>query len=80
MVGVWARNQDFSPSFEERSFTNYRAYYEYLPQGTWVTEYTIQLNHPGIFPLPPTRVEAMYSPETFAESPNGVFEISGSDS
>ncbi|TGN10066.1 alpha-2-macroglobulin family protein [Leptospira ilyithenensis] len=80
LSGRITNDQDFSPSFEERSFTNYRAYYEYLPQGTWVTEYTIQLNHPGIFPLPPTRVEAMYSPETFAESPNGVFEISGSDS
>ncbi|WP_411823094.1 alpha-2-macroglobulin family protein [Leptospira sp. 'Mane'] len=80
LTGRIVSDQDFSPSFEERSFTNYRAYYEYLPQGTWVTEYTIQLNHPGVFPLPPTRVEAMYSPETFAESPNGVFEISGADS
>ncbi len=30
----------------------------------------MRLNNPGRFALPPTRVEAMYAPESFGESPN----------
>ena len=33
-------------------------------------EYTVRLNNPGNFALPPSRVEAMYAPEMFGESPN----------
>ncbi|WP_246052124.1 alpha-2-macroglobulin family protein [Leptospira idonii] len=80
LAGKISQEQDFSPSFEERSFSHYRAYYEYLPQGNFVTEYTIQLNHPGEFVLPPTRIEAMYSPETFAELPVESLQISEGES
>ncbi len=63
------------PSFEERSYENYRAYYEFLPQGETIIEYTVRLNQDGKFILPQTRIEAMYSPDIFGESPNPIFEI-----
>ena len=63
------------PAFEERSFEAFRAYYRYVPKGKWSVEYTIRLNTAGSFILPETRVEALYTPEMFGETPNGVFEI-----
>ena len=62
-------------AYEERSFEAFRSYYGYLPRGKQVIEYTVRLNNPGRFNLPPTRVEAMYAPETFGESPNAALEI-----
>ncbi|OWT53417.1 alpha-2-macroglobulin family protein [Candidimonas nitroreducens] len=58
------------PSFVERGFDAYRAYYEYFPQGKTLVEYTVRLNTPGQFRLPPTRVEAMYQPDVFGVLPN----------
>jgi uncharacterized protein YfaS (alpha-2-macroglobulin family) len=63
------------PAFEERGFEAFRAYYEWVPKGTIVVEYTIRLNQPGRFALPTTRVEALYAPELFAELPNAVVEV-----
>ena len=57
-------------AFEERSFESFRSYYDYLPKGSFTMEYTVRLNNPGNFALPPSRVEAMYAPEMFGESPN----------
>jgi len=62
-------------AYEERSFEAWRSYYEFLPRGKHVVEYTVRLNNPGRFGLPPTRVEAMYAPESFGEAPNGPFEV-----
>ncbi len=63
------------PAFEERRFEAFRAYYEYVPKGSWSLEYTVRLDNPGKFELPSTRVEALYAPEMFAELPNGAWEI-----
>lgn len=63
------------PAFEERSLQAFRAYYEYVPKGQWTVEYTIRLNNGGVFNLPPTRIEAMYSPEMFGEIPNEIFRV-----
>lgn len=63
------------PVFEERGFSTFRSYFDVLPKGTHVVEYTVRLNNPGVFALPPTRVEAMYSPETFGELPNSSLEV-----
>jgi uncharacterized protein YfaS (alpha-2-macroglobulin family) len=63
------------PAFEERAFEGYRAYYEYVPKGSLIVEYTIRLNQSGRFNLPPTRVEALYAPEMFGERPNDVVEV-----
>jgi uncharacterized protein YfaS (alpha-2-macroglobulin family) len=62
-------------AFEERSQEAYRAYYAYVGKGRFSTEYTLRLNNPGEFALPPTRVEAMYAPEMFAESPNAPVAV-----
>ena len=58
------------PTYEEKSFEAYRAYYAFVPKGKFSTEYTIRLNNAGTFRLPPTRVEAMYAPEMFGAVPN----------
>jgi uncharacterized protein YfaS (alpha-2-macroglobulin family) len=58
------------PTFEERTFESFRAYYRFVPKGTWAVEYTVRLNNAGRFELPPTRVEAMYAPEMFGMIPN----------
>ncbi|TGK54078.1 peptidase [Leptospira kanakyensis] len=63
-------------SFEEKTLSQYRAYFEYLPKGTHTLEHSFRLNHTGTFQLPATRVEAMYSPETHAEWPNETVRIS----
>ncbi len=63
------------PAFEERSFEAFRSYFEYVPKGKWTVEYTVRLNNPGTFLQPPTRVEALYSPEMFGEIPNAPFRI-----
>ena len=63
------------PAYEERGFEAFRSYYEYLPRGKHVIEYSVRLNNPGRFALPPTRVEAMYAPESFGEAPNASLEV-----
>ena len=57
-------------AFEERSFESFRSYYAYLPKGVIKMDYTVRLNNVGAFSLPPSRVEALYAPEMFGESPN----------
>jgi alpha-2-macroglobulin len=64
------------PAFEERGFEAYRAYFAWVPKGTFTVEYTIRVNQAGRFALPTTRVEALYAPELFAESPNAAVEVS----
>ncbi len=63
------------PAYEERSFEAYRAYYSFVPKGTFTVEYTIRLNQSGQFNLPTTRVEALYAPEMFGEQPNTALEV-----
>lgn len=61
---------DYWASYQERSFSGFRSYYEYLPEGKYSLEYSFRLNQEGKFQLPPTRGEAMYSPDIFGETPN----------
>jgi uncharacterized protein YfaS (alpha-2-macroglobulin family) len=71
-IAVRTESNDYrGPSFVERKFDVYRAYYEYLPQGATKIQYTVRLNTIGNFHLPPTRIEAMYQPDVFGELPNG---------
>jgi len=63
------------PTFVERGFEGYRAYYDYLPKGKLTVEYTMRLNNPGTFGLPPTRVEALYAPSTFGALPNAAVTV-----
>jgi uncharacterized protein YfaS (alpha-2-macroglobulin family) len=66
---------DFYPAYQERSFSGFRSYYEYLPAGKYSLEYTYRLNTQGKFSLPPTRAEAMYSPDIFGETPNEDWSV-----
>jgi uncharacterized protein YfaS (alpha-2-macroglobulin family) len=62
-------------AYEERGFEAWRGYYEYLPRGKHVIEYTLRLNNAGRFQLPPSRAEAMYAPDSFGELPNAALEV-----
>lgn len=64
-----------SPLFEERTAGSFRACYPFVPRGEWMLEYTVRLNSAGRFVMPPTRVEATYSPDLFGESPNAVVAV-----
>jgi uncharacterized protein YfaS (alpha-2-macroglobulin family) len=58
------------PSYVERGRDAWRGYFEWVPRGRFVAEYAVRLNGAGKFSLPPTRVEAMYSPDIRAQVPN----------
>jgi hypothetical protein len=62
-------------AYEERSFTNYRAYFSWLAKGEHKITYRVRLNGSGSFMMPVTRAEAMYVPEYFGEAPNEVFVV-----
>ena len=76
-IGTMNENlpDEFSPSFVERSFSAYRAYYAWLPKGKFSLSYTLRLNNAGDFALPATRVEAMYAPDVFGETPNARVKV-----
>lgn len=63
------------PTFDERTFDAYRAYYAFVDARPFDLEYTIRVNNPGRFLLPPTRVEAMYRPEMFGAWPNAPMVV-----
>ncbi|WP_416233235.1 hypothetical protein [Castellaniella sp.] len=63
------------PTYIERDAGMYRAYYEVLDAGVQVLEYTVRINVPGDYQLPPTRVEALYQPDVFGSLPNGAFVV-----
>jgi hypothetical protein len=66
---------DAWPAYTERGLGFFRAYYDYVPKGHFWFEYTLRLNNPGDFSLPPTRVEAMYAPEIFGQYPNDKITV-----
>ena len=63
------------PTWVERGATSWRAYHAWLGRGTHRVEYTLRLDNAGRFALPPTRVEALYAPERFGETPNEAIEV-----
>ncbi len=74
--GSISQSESVSPTFEEKSFSMYRAYFEYLPAGKWVIEYTIRYGLAGEYKTGATRVEAMYSPDAYGELPNSATKVS----
>jgi uncharacterized protein YfaS (alpha-2-macroglobulin family) len=67
------------PTYIDRSFSRWLAYYEYLPRGRTRIAYTLRLNSVGTFSLPPSRVEAMYAPDLFAELPGQQVTVISSE-
>jgi uncharacterized protein YfaS (alpha-2-macroglobulin family) len=58
------------PSYVERGKDAWRAYFAWVPRGRFTVSYVMRLNGAGRLQLPPTRVEAMYSPAIRAAVPN----------
>lgn len=67
--------QTWPSEFDEKSMSHFTSYAGYVLRGTYTVSYRIRLNSAGTFKLPPTRVEAMYSPENFGEVPIGDWSI-----
>ncbi|HXH15717.1 MAG TPA: MG2 domain-containing protein [Sphingomonas sp.] len=63
------------PSYVERGRDTWRAYFAWLPKGTATVSYTLRLNGAGRFQMPPSRVEAMYSPAIHAAVPNQTMVV-----
>jgi uncharacterized protein YfaS (alpha-2-macroglobulin family) len=83
-VGIrcWRRRGERTRGFAREAFTErsqeaFRVYYEYVPKGKWSTEYTLRLNNAGVFQLPPSRLEALYAPEMFGETPIRPLTVTG---
>ncbi len=71
MLGAAANDgSGVSPSYVERGRDAWRAYYGWVPRGSFTISYVMRLDAAGTFSLPSTRIEAMYSPEIRAQLPN----------
>jgi alpha-2-macroglobulin len=64
------------PSYIERGNDAWRGYFEWVPEGQFIVEYAMRLNGTGQFKLPPTKVEAMYSPDIRGLFPNAPVSVS----
>ena len=62
-------------AYEERAQDAFRATWGLMPRGKHVIEYTLRLNSAGRFAMPPSRVEALYAPDSFGEQPNATLEV-----
>ena len=63
------------PAYVERGNDSWRGFFSWVPAGRFVVSYTLRLNGVGRFTLPPSRVEAMYSPAIRAQVPNAAVEV-----
>ncbi|MFM9828691.1 MAG: alpha-2-macroglobulin, partial [Sphingomonas sp.] len=63
------------PSYVERGGATWRGYYDWVPRGSFSVSYAVRLNGTGRFVLPPSRVEAMYSPAIHAALPNAPVTV-----
>lgn len=67
----------WSPNNVERTNDSYRGYYQRVWRGNWQASYLLRLNNAGQFHFPSTRIEAMYAPEIFGETPNQSMDVGG---
>jgi len=75
ILAAKANGGNSAPSYVEQSFEAWRGYFRWLPKGRTTIEYAVRLNGTGRLQLPPTRAEAMYSPEIHAALPNAPLTI-----
>ncbi|PSJ40908.1 alpha-2-macroglobulin family protein [Allosphingosinicella deserti] len=75
LLASQGRGEGWWPSYIERTHEAWRAYFGWLPKGRTSVEYVVRVNNSGRFQLPPTRVEAMYSPEIHAALPNRLLVV-----
>ncbi|HVI98134.1 MAG TPA: MG2 domain-containing protein [Sphingomonas sp.] len=67
---LWDIQAGVRAAYVERGNDAWRAYFDWVPRGRFEVSYLVRLNGAGHFQLPPTHVEAMYSPEIHADLPN----------
>jgi uncharacterized protein YfaS (alpha-2-macroglobulin family) len=67
---LWDIQAGVRAAYVERGNDAWRAYFDWVPRGRFEVSYLVRLNAAGHFQLPPTHVEAMYSPEIHADLPN----------
>ncbi len=75
LAAAGAGDDASGPSYVDRGNDVWRGYYEWLPTGTVIAEYAVRLNGTGHFQMPPTRVEAMYSPDIRGQLPNAPVDV-----
>jgi uncharacterized protein YfaS (alpha-2-macroglobulin family) len=59
----------------QKRYSGYWLYFESIPAGVSKVKYQYQLNNPGMFKMAPTRIEGLYMPSVFAESPNATVTV-----
>jgi len=72
---LWQIQSGVKASYIERRNDSYRAYFDWVPRGSFTIAYVLRLNTAGNFSLPATRVEAMYAPAIRASVPNAPVTI-----
>jgi len=75
ILGQGGASEGVQPAYVERGRDAWRGYFDWVPEGRFTVSYAVRLNGTGRFNLPPTRVEAMYSPDTRAQLPNRGLEV-----
>jgi uncharacterized protein YfaS (alpha-2-macroglobulin family) len=63
------------PAYRENTFEGVKVYYDVVPKGELIFEYSFRLNNAGTFRLPPTHVEALYAPDTFGDTPGNTWQV-----
>ncbi|MDG0817256.1 alpha-2-macroglobulin family protein [Bdellovibrio svalbardensis] len=59
----------------ERKAELIRFYQAWFPTESQTLEYTVRFNQAGTYKLPASRIEAMYSPDMFAELPESTWQV-----
>ena len=75
MLGQITGTDGVQPSYVERGNDAWRGLFAWVPAGKFSVAYTLRLNAAGRFSLPPSRVEAMYSPAIRAAVPNAPVTV-----
>ena len=75
ILAAQAAGTSLAPSYVERGRDSWRGHFAWMPAGTHAVEYVVRLNGSGRFTLPPTRVEAMYSPAIRGQWPNAPMTV-----
>ena len=72
---AWDVQVGVQPAYIERRNDSWRGYFSWVPRGRFTIVYVMRLNGAGRFSLPPSRVEAMYSPAIHAAAPNAAVTV-----
>ncbi|KQS03130.1 alpha-2-macroglobulin [Sphingomonas sp. Leaf357] len=72
---AWDVQVGVQPAYIERRNDAWRGYFSWVPRGRFTIVYVMRLNGAGRFSLPPSRVEAMYSPAIRAAVPNAPVSV-----